>query len=324
MTPTRRNFLLTAAAGSLGTLVTPAFAEIYPTRPVRIVVGFPPGGPMGIVAQLVAQWLSEKLGQPFIVENKPGAGGNVGTEAVVRAAPDSYSLLMCGPVNTINASLYNKLPFNFAEDIVPVASIVRVPLVMVVNPSLPARTLNDFVKYAKANPARLNMASAGNGTPQHVAGELFKMMTGVHMLHIPYRGSAPALTDLIGGQVQVMFDAMPSAIEHIKSGKLLPLAVTTANRAAVLPDVPTVSESVPGYEASSWYGLGAPIKTPTDIVMLLNREINSALANPKIKNRLESLGGLELGGSSADFGKMIANETVKWRGVIRAANIKVD
>ena len=272
----------------------------------------------------MSQWLSERLGQPFTVENRPGAGGNIGTEAVVKALPDGYTLLLCGPVNTINTTLYEKLSFNFTVDIAPVASIARVPLVMVVNPVVPAKTLADFISYAKVNPGKLTMASAGNGTPQHVSGELFKMMAGVNMLHVPYRGSAPALTDLIGGQVQMMIDAMPSSIEHIRAGKLRALAVTTASRSAALPDIPSLGEFLPGYEASSWYGFGAPRQTPADIVFQLNKEINAGLSDPKIKVRLAELGAVALSGSSADFGKLISDETEKWRKVIRAANIKLD
>lgn len=279
---------------------------------------------MGIVAQLVAQSLTERLGRPFVVDARPGAGGNIGTDTVVKAAPDGYTLLMCGPVNTINATLYDALPFNFSADITPVAGITRVPLVMVVNIAVPAKTVTEFVEYAKSRSSGLNMASAGNGTPQHVAGELFKMMTGVSLQHVPYRGSAPALNDLLGGQVQVMFDAMPSAIAHVKSGRLRALAVTTARRAAALPDLPTIGEFIPGYEASSWYGIGAPARTPVEIVALLNREINATLLDPKVRTRLAELGGSELGGTSADLGRLVADETDKWRNVIRAANIKLD
>ena len=325
MTQTRRQFLLaTAGAALTATQVPLVRASGYPTRPVRIVVGFAPGGPMGIVAQLTAQWLSKQLGQSFLVDNRPGAGGNIGTEAVVKAAPDGYTLLLCGPVNTINTTLYDKLPFNFAADIVPVAGIARVPLVMVVNPSVPARTVPEFIQYAKANPGQINIASAGNGTPHHVAGELFKMMTGVEMQHVPYRGSAPALTDLIGGQVQVMFDPMPSAIDHVKSGRLRAIAVTSSTRSAVLPELPTVGDFVPEYEANSWYGLGAPSRTPPDVVATLNREVNAGLADVSFRSKIEQFGGAALAGSSADFAKLVANETDKWRKVIRTANIKVD
>ena len=325
MTQTRRQFLLATAGAALAVAQAPLVrASGYPTRPVRIVVGFASGGPMGMVAQLTAHWLSERLGQSFLVDNRPGAGGNIGTEAVVKAAPDGYTLLLCGPVNTINATLYDKLPFNFAADIVPVAGIARVPLVMVVNPSVPVQTVPEFIQYAKAHPGQINMASGGNGTPHHVAGELFKMMTGVEMQHVPYRGSGPALTDLIGGQVQVMFDPMPSAIEHVKSGRLRAIAVTSSARSAVLPDLPTVGEFVPEYEVNSWYGLGAPSRTPPEVVAILNREVNAALADASFRSKLEQLGGSELAGSSADFARLVANETDKWRKVIRAAHIKVD
>ncbi len=321
----RRQFLhLAAGAAALSGVPRVVRAQAYPSRPVRIIVGFPAGGAVDITARLIGQWLSERLGQPFVVENRPGAGGNIGTEAVVKAPPDGYTLLQCGPVNTINTTLYDKLNFNFIRDIAPVAGIARVPLVMVVNPSVLARTVPEFINYVKANPGRISMASAGNGTPQHVSGELFKMMAGVDMLHVPYRGSAPALIDLLGGQVQVMIDALPSSIEHIRTGKLRPLAVTTATRSAVLPDLPTLSNFVPGYESSSWYGIGAPKSTPAEIVTTLNKEINAGLADPKIKTRLADLGAIALSGSPADFGKLIAEETEKWHKVIRAANIKVE
>lgn len=321
----RRQVLLTLAASATGLFSIPAArAEGYPGRPVRIVVGFPQGGPVDIAARMIASWLTERLNQPFIVENKPGAAGNVATDAVLRAAPDGYTLLMCGPVNTINTSLYDKLSFDFTSDITPVAGIYRVPLVFVVNPSVGARSVPEFVQYAKSRPATLNMASAGNGTPQHVAGELFKSMAGVDMLHVPYRGSAPALTDLLGGQVQVMFDAMPSAIEHIKSGRLRALAVTTATRSGILPDTPTISEFVPDYEVSSWYGLAAPNRISPDIVARLNAEVNAALTNAAFRGRLAAVGGVPIGGSSSDFGRLIAGETDKWRKVIRSANIKPD
>lgn len=325
MTLTRRKLLLTLVGTGIGaSLTTPSRADIYPLRPVRLVVGFPAGGPVDIVARLTAQWLTERLSQPFVVENRPGAGGNIGTESVVRSVPDGYTLMVCGPVNTINTTLYDKLTFNFSTDIAPVAGIVRVPLVMLVPPSFPAQTVSDFLAFAKAHPGQLNFASGGNGTPQHVAGELFKMMAGVDMVHVPYRGTALALTDLIGGQVQVMFEAMPSTVEHIKSGRLRALAVTTSTRSSVLPDVPTVAEYVPGYEAYSWYGVGAPSRTPVDIVSLLNREVNAALADDKFKARLAALGGSALGGSSAAFTQLIEAETDKWRKVIRSASIKLD
>ena len=293
----RRKFLhLAAGAAALPAVSRVAWAQAYPTRPVRIIVGLPPGGATDIVARLIGQWLSERLGQPFVIENRPGAGTNIGTEAVVRAPPDGYTLLLVGRRNAINATLYDKLNFNFIRDIAPVAGIIRVPLVMVVNPSVPAKTVPEFIAYAKANPGKINMASAGIGTPGHVAGELFKMMAGVDMVHVPYRGAAPALTDLLGGQVQVMFGTTVSSIEHIRAGKLRALAVTTATRSEALPDIPTVGEFVPGYEASAVFGIGAPRNTPAEIVDKLNKEINAALADPKIKARLADLGGAVLAG----------------------------
>jgi tripartite-type tricarboxylate transporter receptor subunit TctC len=301
-----------------------ARAQVYPTRPVRLIVGFAAGGGADITARLMGQSLSERLGQQFIVENRTGAGGNIGTEAVVKAPPDGYTLLLVTVANAINATLYEKLNFNFIRDIAPVASIDRVPNVMEVHPSFPAKTIPEFVAYAKANPGKINMASAGNGSSQHIAGELFKMIAGVNLLHLPYRGGAPALTDLIGGQVQVMFDTMQSSIEYIRAGKLRPLAVTTATRSAALPDIPTVGDYLPGYEASSFHGIGAPKKTPTEIIDKLNREINSALADPRMTARLADLGGTALVGSPADFGNLIADETEKWGKVIRAAHIKAD
>jgi tripartite-type tricarboxylate transporter receptor subunit TctC len=270
----------------------------------------------------MGQWLSERLGQQFIIDNRPGAGGNIGTEAVVRAPADGYTLLLVGGFNVINAALYEKLNFNFIHDISPVASIIRMPNVMVVNPSVPVRTVPEFIAYAKANPGKVNMASGGIGTPQHLAGELFKMMTGVNMVHVPYRGGAPALTDLLGGQVQVMFASMASSIEYIRDGKLRSLAVTPATRSEALPDIPIVADFVPGYDASDWFGLGVPRNTPADIVDKLNKEINAALADPKIKARLADLRLTVLAGSPADFGKLIVDETEKWSKVIRAANIK--
>ena len=299
-----------------------ARAQAYPTRPVRMIVGISAGDSADILARLIASWLSEGLGQQFIVENRPGAGGNIGTEAVVKSAPDGHTLLLVGPNNAINATLYDKLNFNFIRDIVPIASISRGPNVIVVNPSVPAQTVPELIAYAKANPAKLNMASPGNGTPPHVAGELFKMMTGVNMVHVPYRGGAPALTDLLGGQVQVMFPATVASIEYIRGGKLRALAVTTATRSQALPDIPTVDEFVVGYEASSWNGIGAPKGTPAEVINKLNKEINTALADTKMKARLADLGRTVLPGSSADFGKLIADETEKWGKVIRAANIK--
>jgi tripartite-type tricarboxylate transporter receptor subunit TctC len=304
----RRNFLhLAVGAAALPAVSRFAWAQAYPTLPVRIVVGFPAGGTADIMARLMGQWLSERLGQPFVVESRPGAGSNIATEAVVRAAADGYTLLTVSTTQAINATLYEKLNY---------------PLVMEVNPSVPAKTVPEFIAYAKANPGKLNLATPGIGTPPHVAGELFQMMAGVNLVHVPYRGTGPMLTDLIGGQVQVAFDPLPASIEHIRAGKLRALAVTTASRSDALLGIPTVGEFVRGYEASGWFGLGAPKATPADIVEKLNKEINAGLANPKIKGRLADLGGTPLVGSPADFGKFIADETEKWAKVIRSANIK--
>jgi tripartite-type tricarboxylate transporter receptor subunit TctC len=323
--PHRRQFLqLTAGAAVLPTVSRFAWAQAYPTRPVRIVVGFAAGGGTDIAARLMGQWLSERLSQQFVVENRPGAGGNIGIEAVVRAPADGYTLLIFPAAAAINATLYEKLNFNFIRDIAPVASISRDPLVMVVHPSFPARTVPEFIAFAKANPGKINIGSAGNGTPNHLAGELFKMMTGVKMLHVPYRGGAPALTDLLGGQVQVLFATISSSIEYIKAGNLRPLAVTTAMHLEALPDIPTAGDFVPGYEASGWYGVGAPKNTPAEIIGKLNGQINNALADPKIKARLADLGTTVLGGSPDEFGKLIAEETEKWGKVIKFAGIKPD
>jgi len=299
-----------------------AWAQVYPTRPVRIIVGFAAGGPADIVARLIAQWLSEQLGQPIVVENRTGAGGNIGTELVVRAPPDGYTLLMALSVNAINAAIYDNLSFNFIRDTAPVASIASIPLVMDVNSSVPAKTVPEFIAYAKANPGKINMASAGNGTPHHVAGELFKMMAGVDMVHVPYRGEALALSDLISGQVQLLFGTMLASLGYIRAGKLRALAVTTATRSDALPDVPTVGEFLPGFEARGWYGIVVTKATPTQIVEKLNKEINAALADPNMKKRLTDLGCAVFSGSPADFGKFIADETEKWGKVVRAANIK--
>jgi tripartite-type tricarboxylate transporter receptor subunit TctC len=321
----RRKFLhLAAGAAALPAVSRIARAQAYPTKPVRIIVGFAPGGGADIAARLIGQWLSERLGQSFVIENRPGAGSNIATEAVVRAPSDGYTLLLVSAPAAINATLYEKLSFNFIRDIAPVASISHVPHVMVVHPSFPAKTVPEFIAYAKANAGKINMASAGNGSTPHVAGELFKMMAGVNLIHVPYRSAGPALTDLLGGQVQVMFDNMASSIEHIRAGKLRPLAVTTTMRSETLPDVPTVSEFVPGYEVSNWFGVGAPKATPAEILDRLNKEINASLADPKLRARLADLGGTPLVGSPADFGKLIAAETEKWAKVIRAANIKPD
>jgi tripartite-type tricarboxylate transporter receptor subunit TctC len=319
----RRQFLhLAAGAAALPMASRIARAQAYPSRPVRIVVGFPPGGGADITARLIGQWLSERLGQPFIIDNRPGAGSNIATEAVVRAPADGYTLLLVGGWNAINATLYDKLSFNFIHGIAPVAGIMRVPSVMVVNPSVPAKTIPEFIAYAKANPGKINMASPGTGTGPHIAGELFKMMAGVDMVHMPYRGAGPALTDLLGGQVQVTFASMPSSVGYVRTGKLRALASTAATRSEALPDVPTVSEFVPGYKASGWFGIGSPKNTPTEIVDKLNNEINAALADPNMKARLAGLGGTALALSPADFGKLITDDTEKWGKVIRAANIK--
>jgi tripartite-type tricarboxylate transporter receptor subunit TctC len=321
----RRQFLH-VAAGAVALPFAPdaARTQAYATRPVRIIVGFPAGSSGDTIARLIGQWLSERLGQPFITENRPGAGANIGTEAVVRALPDGHTLLQVATANAINATLYDKLNFNFIRDIAPVATIMRGPFVMVVNPSVPARTVPEFIAYAKANPGKINFASVGNGTTPHVGPELFKMMTGVNMIHVPYRGSPPALTDLIAGQVQMSFVPTVASIEYIRAGKLRALAVTTMTRSDVLPDLPAVSEFVPGFEASIWFGIGAPKNTPTEIVDRLNKEINAGLADPKIKARLADLGGSALPGSPADFARLIADETDKWATVIRAANIKAE
>jgi tripartite-type tricarboxylate transporter receptor subunit TctC len=321
----RRRFLHLAAGGAVLPLVSRiARAQSYPTRPVRLMVGFPPGGGVDITGRLVGQWLSEHLGQPFVIENRPGAGGNIATEAVVSALPDGYTLLLATAANAINASLYSKLNFDFIRDILPVAGIMRVPLVMEVNPSFPATTVPQFVAYAKANLGKINMASAGVGTSLHMSGELFKIMTGVDLVHVPYRGGALALTDLMGGQVQLMFSVMPETIEFIRAGKLRALAVTTASRSEQLPEVPSVSEFLPGYEASSWYCVSAPKGTPADIVDKLNREVNAALADPKMKARFADLGGMLLPGSPADFGRFIADETEKWAKVVKFSGAKAE
>ena len=319
----RRSFLhLAAGAAALPAVSRMSWAQAYPTRPVRWIVGAPPGGALDIVARLMGQWLSERLGQPFVIENRPGAGTNIGTEAVAKAPPDGYTLLLISTPSAINATLYEKLNFNFIRDIAPVATITSQPFVMVVNPSVPAKTVPEFIAYAKANPGQINMASAGNGTGPHVAGELFKMMAGVDMVHVPYRGSGPALTDLLGAQVQVLFSTMPSSIEHVRSGKLRALAVTTATRAEALPDIPTVADFVPGYEASGWYGVGVPKNTPAEIVDTLNKAINAGFAESKLKARLADLGGTVLAGSPSDFGKLIADETEKWAKVVKFAGLK--
>ena len=304
--------------------ISNAQALDYPAHPPHIVVGYPAGGATDILARLFGDWLGKRLGQTFIVENRPGAGNNIATEAVTKAAPDGYTILLVNPANAVNASLYKKLNFIFLRDIDPVAGIIRVPNVMEVNPEVPAKTVAEFIAYAKANPDKINVASSGNGTSIHLSGELFKMMTGVKMTHVPYKGSAPMLTDLLGGQVQVTFDNMPSSINHIKAGTLRALAVTTATRSPELPDVPTVGETVPGYEASAFFGFGVPKGTPKEIVDLLNKEINLALKDPGIMAKLKELGGISIGGSPADFGKIVAAETAKWEKVVHGANLSVD
>ena len=321
----RRQFLhLAAGAAALPVASRIAWAQTYPTRLVRFVVGGPPGGPQDILARLMGQWLSERLGQPFVIDNRPGAGTNIAAEAVARAPADGYTLLMIGAANAINATLYEKLNFNFMRDIAPVAGITRQTSVMEVHPSVAAKTVPAFIAYAKANPGKINFASAGNGTPPHIAGELFKMMTGIDMVHVPYRGGAPALTDLLGGQVQVMFDSMASSIEYIRAGKLRALAVTTTTRSEGLPDIPTVADFVPGYEASAFFGIGAPKSTSAEIVERLNKEINATLADPKMKPRLADFGGTVLPGSPADFGKLIADETEKWAKVVKFSGARPD
>ena len=323
--PHRRQFLhLTAGAAALPAMSRVATAQAYPSRPVHLIVPAAPGGGYDLVAHPMGQWLSERLGQPFIIENRPGAGSNIGTEAVVRAPADGYTLLLVAAANAINATLYDRLNFNFIRDIAPVAGIIRTALVVAVHPSFPAKTVPEFIAYAKANPGKLTMASGDVGTPSHPAGQLFKMMTGVDMVHVPYRGVAAALTDLLGGQVQVAFGSVPSSIEYIRSGKMRALGVTTAIRTQALPDIPTVGEFVPGYEATAWYGIGAPKGTPVEILDMLNKEVNAALADLKMKSRLADLGGTVFAGSPADFGKFIVEETEKWGNVIRALNIKAD
>jgi tripartite-type tricarboxylate transporter receptor subunit TctC len=322
--PRRRFLHLAAGAAALPAVSRIASARAYPSRPVRVVVPFAAGGPGDILARLIGQWLSERLGQPFVIENRPGAAGNIGTEAVVRTPADGHTLLSIATSSAINAALYEKLNFNFIRDVAPVAGIIHTALVVAVHPSVPAKTVPEFIAYAKANPGKLTMASGGIGSLSHVAGELFKMMASVDLVHVPYRGQGPALTDLLGGQVQVMFAITVASIEYIRAGKLRPLAVTTATRSEALPDIPTVGESVPGYEASNWTVVGAPRNTPAEIIEKLNMEINAGLADPKLKARLADLGGTVLPGSPADFGKFITEETEKWAKVIKSAGLKPD
>jgi tripartite-type tricarboxylate transporter receptor subunit TctC len=322
--PRRRLLHLAAGAAALPAISRIAWAQTYPSRPVRLVVGFAPGGGTDVVARLMGQWLSERLGQPFIIENRSGAGSNIATEAVVKAPPDGHTLLVATSANAVSATLYDKLNFDFIRDIVPVGCIGREPNVMVVNPSVPAKTVLEFIAYAKANPSKVNMGSGGNGGPSHMAGELFKLMAGVKLVHVPYRGNGPAVIALLGGQIEVLFASAPSLIAYVNSGQLRPLAVTTATRSELLPNVPAMADFVPGYEMSTWYGIGAPKDTPTEVVGKLNKEINAVLADSKLKARLTELGGMVLPGSPAEFGKLIVEETEKWRKVIRTADIKAD
>jgi tripartite-type tricarboxylate transporter receptor subunit TctC len=321
----RREFLhLAVGAAVVPALAPHALAQSYPARPVHLIVGFPPGGAADTLARLLGQRLSERLGQPFIIENRPGAAGNIATEAAVRSPADGYTLLLVVANNAVNATLYDKLNFNFIRDIAPVATIARVPGSLDVNPSVPVRTVTEFIAYAKANPGKLNMGSSGVGSPQHVSGELFKMMTGVNLVHVPYRGGALAVADLLAGQVQVVFDVLPESIGHIKSGKLRSLAVTTATRSEALPDVPTIADFVPGFETSAWFGIGAPRNTPEAIIDRLNMEINAALADPKLETRFADLGATVLPGSTADFAKLVVDETAKWAKVISFSGAKAD
>src|SRR6195256_6188662 len=321
----RRQFLqLAAGAAALPVTSGVAGAQTYPARPVRLVIGYTPGGSADLTARLMGQWLSEKLGQSFVIENRPGGGTNIATEAVVRAAPDGYTLMLVAPANAINATLYDKLNFDFLRDIEPVAGIIRFPNVVVVNPSLPINSIPELIAYAKANPGKLNMASSGNGSTIHMSGELFKMLTGINMVHVPYRGGAPALTDLIAGQVQVMFDNIPTSAEHIKAGKLRGLAVTSMARSEVLPDLPTVADFLPGYEASAWYGLGVPKNTPDEVIDKVNKGMNAVLADPKSQARFAELGASLLPGSRADFSRLVADETEKWSKVVKFSGAKPD
>jgi tripartite-type tricarboxylate transporter receptor subunit TctC len=321
----RRTFLhLAAAAAALSVASGIVLAQTYPTRPVRLIVPFGPAGATDITARLIGQWLSERLGQQFVIENRPGAGGNVGTEAVVRAAPDGYTLGLFGAPSAINATLYDKLNFNFVRDIAPIAPIVRFPYIMMVNPSVPAKTLPELIAYAKANPGKINMASPGIGSVPHVNGELFKVMTGTNLVHVPYRSAAAVMTDLLSGQVQLYFGTTASSLEYVRTGKLRALAVTIERRLDALPDIPAVAEFVPGYEASGWFGVGAPRNTPVEIIDKLNKEIDAGVADPKMKARLTDLGGIALTGSPADFGKLIVEETEKWGKVVKLSGAKLD
>lgn len=321
----RRKFLhLAAGAVALPAVSRIARAQTYPSRPVRIVVGFVPGGTADILARLIGQWLSDRLGSQFVVEHRPGASANIATETVARAVPDGHTLLIILAANTINATLFDKVNFDFLRDIAPVAGLIDTPLVLEVNPLVPVHTVPEFIAYAKTNAGKINMASPGIGTPPHVAGELFKMMANVDMLHVPYRGDVPSVADLIAAQVQVTFGALPASIEHIRAGKLRALAVTTLSRSEALPDIPTVSDFLPGYQASIWFGVGAPKNTPTEIISKLNAEINLALADPKLKARLAELGGTPFVSTPSDFAKFVADDTAKWAKAIKAANIKIE
>jgi tripartite-type tricarboxylate transporter receptor subunit TctC len=328
MNQLRRKFLQlvagAAAVPAVSRLARAQNSQNYPAKPVRLIFGYAPGGSADITARIIGQALTERLGQQVIVESRPGAGSNIGTEAVVRAAPDGYTLLLVAPANAINASLYEKLNYDFLRDIVPVASLIRFGNVMEVNPALPVKTVPEFIAYAKANPSKINMASSGAGSTIHMSGELFKMMTGISMVHVPYRGGAPALTDLIAGQVQVMFDNIPTSLQHIRDGRLRPLAVTTAVRSELLPELPVVADFLPGYESSAWYGVGAPKGTPAEIVERLNKEINLILADPKVKTRFAELGAALITGSAADFGKLLVEETEKWAKVVKFSGAKPD
>jgi tripartite-type tricarboxylate transporter receptor subunit TctC len=323
--PHRRQFLhLAAGAAALPAVARVARGQSYPSRPVHWIVGYTPGGGNDIFARLMGQWLQERLGQPFVIENRPGAGSNIATEAVVNARPDGYAILLANFANASNASLYANLKFNFIRDIAPIAGIVRVPNIMLVNQSLPVKTIPEFIAYAKANPGKISMASAGIGSTGHLAGELMKMTVGIDFVHVPYRGNAPAMTDLLSGQVQILFASLPSSIEYVRAGKARGLAVTTAMRAAVAPDLPAIAEFVAGYEVSSWYGIGAPRNTPSDVIDTLNKAVNVGLADPRLKKQLDDQGGIEMAGTPADFGRLIADETEKWAKVIKFAGIKAD
>jgi tripartite-type tricarboxylate transporter receptor subunit TctC len=319
-----KNWALLGLTALSALAVTAAQSEDYPTKPVKWVVAYPPGGTTDILARIMGQYLSEHLGQQFVIDNRPGAGNNIGTEVVVNSPPDGYTILLVNPAHGINATLYKRLPFNFLRDIAPVAGITRVPNVMETTAKFPAKTVGEFIAYGKANPGKINMASSGNGTSVHLSGELFMAMTGIKMTHVPYRGAGPALTDLIAGTVDVMFDNLPASIEFIRSGTLRALAVTTAARNEALPDIPTVADTVPGYEASAWFGIGAPKGTPADIIEKLNKTVNAALADPKMKARLADLGGIPMGGTPAAFGKVMADETAKWEKAVKFSGASID